>query len=393
MERKKIELLAPAGDFTCLHAAIDAGADAVYFGIKGFNMREGAKNFDISDLDEINEICGNKVKKYLTLNTIMYDSEIKDIENIISKVKGKVDAIICWDLGIIELCKKHEIPFHISTQASISNSNAASFYKNLGAERVVLARELSLEQIKEISKITGVECFIHGAMCVSISGRCFTSQFLCNKSANRGRCLQFCRRSYKIIDEEGHELKLQNNRVMSAKDLCALPFIEKLKKAGIVSFKIEGRNRSAEYVKTVVSVYRKALDSTLSDKEIEEGLNELKKVYNRGFSSGFYLNVPGVEGFSDSEDGEATEKKLSLGKIVHYWPKVNVAAIKLTGGDLKVGDEIYVRGTKTGIKRIKIESMEIDHEKVNEAKKGQNVGVLAPGCRQGDEVFLIEENN
>jgi U32 family peptidase len=342
-------------------------------------------------LTKINEICGKKVKKYLTLNIIIYNEELKDVENLIRKVRGKVDAIICWDLSVIELCKKYKIPFHVSTQASISNVFAARFYKELGAERIVLARELNLKQIKEISRVMEIECFIHGAMCVSISGRCFTSQFLCNKSANRGECYQFCRRAYTIKDEEGHELRLENNKVMSAKDLCTLPFIERLKKSGIKSFKIEGRNRSPEYVKTVVSAYRKALDRKLNEFEIEEEIENLKKVYNRGFSSGFYLGLPTSDDFSKSEDGEAKEKKLILGEVTKYWPKVGVAAIKLLARELSVGDEIYIMGKESGVNRVKVERMEFEHNPISYAKKGMMVGIKVPACKKKDTVYYISK--
>jgi putative protease len=388
----KYELLAPVGDFPNLVAAVEAGADAVYFGLKEFNMRTAAKNFAISDLEQIGKICGKRVKKYLTMNIVAYDEELKRLEEVIKKIKGKVDAVICWDLSVITLCKKYKVPVHISTQASISNTLAAKFYKKLGAERIVLARELNLKQIKDISKVMEIECFIHGAMCVSLSGRCFTSQFLCNKSANRGECLQFCRRSYIIKDEEGHELKLENNKVMSAKDLCALPFVEDLKKAGITSFKIEGRARSPEYVKTVVEVYREALDTKLTKERTEELLEKLKTVYNRGFSSGFYLGIPTPDDFSRSEDGEATEKKVSLGEVVKYWPNIGVAAIKLTARGLKVGEEIYAIGKTTGIVRTKVERMEVENKSIQKAEKGMMVGIKIPKCAKGDFVFAIEPN-
>jgi len=227
MKNNGYELLAPAGDFSMLSAAVKAGANAIYFGLKEFSMRDNAKNFSIEDLKKINEICGKEVKKYLTLNVIVYEEEISKIEEILKKVRGKIDAIICWDLSVINLCRKLKIPFHVSTQASVSNSESAKFYKSLGAQRVVLARELSLEQVKKISKIIPVECFIHGAMCVAVSGRCFMSQELFKRSANRGMCAQVCRRSYKITDEEGKELRINRNTVMSAKDLCTLPFFDK----------------------------------------------------------------------------------------------------------------------------------------------------------------------
>ena len=262
MKSKKYELLAPAGNFSMLTTAVNAGANAIYFGLKEFSMRENAGNFTISEIDKIKKICGKKVKMYLTLNTIIYDDELKKLENIIKRVMNKVDAIICWDLSVIKLCKKYKIPFFISTQASVSNSESARFYKKLGAKRIVLARELNLKQIKKISKIIDIECFIHGAMCVAVSGRCFTSQFLFNKSANRGNCLHLCRRSYIVKDSQtGYELKLENNKIMSAKDLCTLKFIEKMKKSGIRFFKIEGRNRDARYVDAVVKVYKRALFS------------------------------------------------------------------------------------------------------------------------------------
>jgi len=387
--KNKTELLAPAGDFPSLQAAIQAGADAIYFGLKEFNMRDSARNFTIKDLDKINKICGKKIKKYLTLNTIMYDSETPKLENIIKKVKNKVDAVICWDLSVIQLCKKYKIPFHISTQASVSNSKSAKFYKKLGAKRIILARELNLKQIKKISKLIDIECFIHGAMCVSISGRCFTSQFLFNKSANRGQCLHPCRRAYTITDEEGNKLKLQNSRVMSAKDLCALPFLEKLKKAGIKAFKIEGRNRSPEYVYNVTSIYRKALDKKLSESEIKNSIEQLKKVYNRGFSSGFFIKIPTSDDFSSSEHGEGKEKKKIIGRVEKYFPKIGVAAIKLFAGNLKINDEIYIIG-KNGISRIKLERMEINHKKISKVKKSQSFAIKSPKCSEGDDVFLIQ---
>ena len=387
---KKYELLAPAGDFSTLTAAVKAGADAVYFGLKEFSMRDNAKNFSIEDLEKINEICGTKVKKYLTLNVIIYNEEIEKVEEILKKVKGKVDAIICWDLSVINLVRKYKIPFHVSTQASVSNSEAAKFYKDLGAERVVLARELNLKQIKEISKIVPVECFIHGAMCVAVSGRCFMSQELFGRSANRGMCSQVCRRSYKITDEQGRELKINRNTVMSAKDLCALPFMDKLKDAGIVSFKIEGRNRDARYVDTVVKAYRKALDGNLTKEEIKKELIELGKVYNRGFSSGFYLGVPTNDDFSKVENSAATTKKKFVGKVTHYYPKIGVGTVLLSTGEINVGDEINIIGNSTGIEKIKIESLEINNKKVNKALKGEEVGILLPRVRVNDDVYVIK---
>jgi len=397
--KNKYELLAPIGDFPNLHSAIKAGCDAVYLGLKEFNMRDSAKNFSIKDLQKVSKICKqNKIKIYLTLNTIIYDNEIKKLEKIIKKVKPFVNAIICWDLSTIQLCRKYKIPFHISTQASVSNTKSAEFYKKLGAERIILARELNLKQIKKISTAMKnkleIECFCHGAMCVSVSGRCFASQFLQGLSANRGQCSHPCRRSWKITDEEGHELKLQNKRVMSAKDLCTLPFIEKMKKAGIKSFKIEGRGRSPEYVYNVVKEYRKALDKKLTPQEIKQAIKNLKKVYNRGFSSGFYIKMPTSDDFSKSEHGEQKEKKKFIGKIEKYWPRANAVSLKVFNNGLKQGSEVYIISTKTGIIKTKIKSIEKNKKQVKTISKGQDVGVVFETKQKpskGDEVYLIEE--
>ena len=387
---KSPELLAPAGAFECLTATINAGADAVYLGLGDFNMRARAKNFKIGDLPEIKKIYkSKKVNLYLTLNTIVYDSELKKIENMIKKSKKYVDAIICSDISVMLVCKNHKIPFHVSTQCSVSNSETAKFYKRLGAKRIVLARELNLKQIKKIARIIPVEVFIHGAMCISISGRCLTSQFLFNESANRGKCIHPCRRTYHVKDNEGNELKVENNYIFSAKDLCTLPFIEKLKKAGISAFKIEGRNKEPEYVDCVVRVYKKALDKKLTKEEIQKGLEELNKVYNKGFSSGFYLKMPTSDDFSKSEDSSAIQSKHFIGKIKHYYPKINVAVLKLNNGPLKTGDEIMIIGKTTGIVKAKVESMEISHNSVIRAEKGQNVGIKLPFCRKGDELYKI----
>ncbi len=393
IKSKKYELLAPAGDFPMLVAAINAGADAVYFGLKEFSMRQGAKNFSLLDLDLINKLCKEKsVKKYLTLNTIIYDSELSRIEKTIKKVKNKVDAIICWDLSVIELCRKHKIPFHVSTQASVANIESAKFYKKLGAKRIILARELNLSQIKKISKIIPVECFAHGAMCVAVSGRCFTSQFLFGKSANRGECLHPCRRSYIVKDkQEGYELCLQNDKVMSAKDLCTLPFIDKMKDAGIVSFKIEGRNRDPRYVDIVTRVYRKALDEDLSSNpsKIKTGIELLKQAYNRGFSSGFYIKMPTADDFSKIENSASEIIKHFVGKVTHYFDKINVATIKLVSG-LNAGDKIAVIGNTTGIVNSKIENMEMKKKPILSAKKGDEIGIKLPKVRKNDEVYVLK---
>ncbi len=391
--KPKIELLAPAGDFKCLVTAINAGADAVYFGIQKFNMRARTKNFKISDLPKIKKLCNQnqkkEIKRYLTLNTIIYDSELKKLEKIIKKAKPYINAIICSDISIMLLCKKYKIPFHISTQCSVSNSKTAEFYKKLGAKRAVLARELNIKQIKKISKIIPVEIFAHGAMCVAVSGRCFMSQFLFNQSANKGKCIQPCRRPYTITDNQGQSLRITNHHILSAKDLCTLPFIEKLKKTGITSFKIEGRSREPEYVDTVIKVYRKALDKKLTKQELKQGLIELNKVYTKGFSSGFLLKSPTADDFSDVQHSKATQKKQFIGKISHYYKKLGVGLIKINSGKLKIGDNILIIGKTTGLIRHKITSMQINKKEIKKAEKGKEIGIKLPLCRKNDELYLI----
>lgn len=392
-----VELLSPVSDRVMLKAAIDAGANAVYFGLKNLNMRATAKNFTIEELPEIVKIChDNNVKVFLTVNTIIYNSELEEMKSVIAGAKAAgVDIIICWDMAVINECKKQGIAFHVSTQASVANTEAAKFYKELGAERIVLARECTLEQIKEIKKSSGIEIetFIHGAMCVSVSGRCFMSHHLFNRSANKGDCLQPCRREYKIIDEENNELILGNDYVMSPKDLCALPFLDKLIDAGIDCFKIEGRARSPEYVKVVTECYRKAIDAHKQGKFnkalVDELVEKLKTVYNRGFSRGFYFGTPTGEDFTDTSGSKATEKKIYVGYITNFFKEPCVAAIKLEAGGVKVGDKIMVQGETTGVKEQIIESMEINHKPVKEAEKCL-VGIkLSFEARENDKVFLL----
>jgi len=387
-----VELISPAGDWISLRAAIDAGADAVYFGLKEFSMRAAAKNFKLSELKKVVDICHkDKVKAYLTLNTIVYENELDKIKQILKKVKqAKVDAIHAWDMAVINEAFKLKIPVHLSTQASVSNSEAAKFYKRLGVKRIILARECSLEDIKKIKKeAPGVELevFIHGAMCVSVSGRCFISQFEFNKSANRGECLQPCRREYIIEDEEGKKLKIGKNYVMSPKDLCALPFIDKLIKARIDAFKIEGRNRSPEYVKTVTEVYREAIDKPKNKKKL---MDKLKTVYNRGFSSGFFFGMPTKDDWTDVYGSKAITRKQYIGKIIHFYNKINVAEIKIESIGLKEGDKLMIQGPTTGIFEQRVNSIEINHKKIKKADKGKVVAVkLNSSARKNDQAYII----
>jgi putative protease len=393
-----VELLAPVSDRVMLKAAIDAGADCVYFGLQKLNMRATGKNFTMEELPEIVKQChDSNVKVFLTVNTIVYDTELGDVKDVITGAKAAgVDYVICWDMAVIHECKKQGMAFHISTQASIANSAAAKFYKDLGAERVVLARECTLAQIKQIIKESGVEVetFIHGAMCVSVSGRCFTSQHLFGRSANRGDCLQPCRREYKIIDEENRELILGSNYVMSAKDLCAMPFIDKLIDAGITCFKIEGRVRSPEYVKTVVSAYREAIDACKENKFnkelVDKLVEKLKTVYNRAFSNGFYFGMPTADDFTDTYGSKATTKKVYVGYVKNFYKQHFVAEIKLEADKISVGDKIMVQGPTTGVQEQIVESMEVDKKSIKEAEK-QDVGIkLSFPVRPNDKVFKIE---
>lgn len=400
---KSPELLAPAGSWECLVTAIKSGADAVYVGVKELNMRATAKNFELSELKKITEYShSHKVKAYLTLNSIIYEDELEKVKTILEEAKNaNIDAVICWDFSVINLCKELQIPFHVSTQASVCNSKSADFFKKLGASRIVLARECSLEQIKEIKKNTDIEIevFIHGAMCVSVSGRCFTSQFVFNRSANRGDCIQPCRRSYIVKDkEEGFELELDNNYVMSAKDLCTIKFIDRLIESGIDAFKIEGRTKTAEYVKIVVESYRQAIDAheinRLTD-ELKTALYEkLKSVYNRGFSDGFYLGKPDKKDFASQYGGIQNEVKVYVGKVVNFYKKISVAEIKIEDNPVKVGDKIVIIGPTTGCVIQKIDSIELDKDKkIESAEKGMSIGIkLINSVRENDKVYLLKES-
>ena len=416
---KKPEIMSPAGDWLSLKAAIDAGCDAVYFGIKGMNMRAGAKNFTAADLRKIAKVCHeNDVKAYLAMNTIVYEKEIKKIAKILAKAKAAgIDAVICWDFAVIKEARKQKIPIFISTQMSVSNSESIIFfYKTQGIRRFVLARECSINDIKTIKKELKkalkskadkieIETFAHGAMCVSISGRCFLSQFQFGKSANRGACIQPCRREFNITDiEEKHSFRLGNNYILSPKDLCTIPFIEKLIEAGVDSFKIEGRNRSPEYVKTVTSAYRKAVDFYFENKgkkgfqkefnELKKELvNEVKKVYNRGFSSGFFMGKP-IDEWTDSYGSKATTRKEYVGFVKNYYNKPGVAEIKVESNEFREGNEIMFQGPTTGVFSQKAESIELHHKKVMKAVKGKHVAVKTKELvRINDKVYIIKKIN
>jgi len=403
--KTKPELLSPVQDWISLKAAIDAGCDAVYFGVKGLNMRANAKNFLLKELWKIVDFCHKKkVKAYLTLNTIVFDNEIDYLKKVISEAKAaKIDAIICWDLLVIDEAAKKKIPVFVSTQASIANIEAAKvMHKKFGVKRVVLAREVPLpfikrmvEQIHKEKLDIGIETFVHGAMCVSVSGRCFMSQEVFGKSANRGACLQPCRRKYMIKDvEEGFEFELGEDYVMSPKDLCTIEFIDKLIEAGICSFKIEGRNRSAEYVKVVTECYREAIDAYYAGRFNPEFAKILKQrletVYNRGFSTGFYLGKP-VDEWAKVYGSKATNKKVLIGYVKNYYKKPKAVVIKLEQHSLKIGDELMIQGPTTGVVSEKIKT--IHDEKGNLSRKVFKGKIISCNfskiARRNDKVYLV----
>ena len=382
-----MEILAPVGDQAVLQAAINAGADSIYFGIKEFNMRDAAKNFTIEEVKAFPEI-----KKYLTINTIIYDEELDRVKEVLTELKDHIDAVICWDLAVIKIAKELEIPVHLSTQASVANLKAIEQYKELGVERVILARELNINQIKKIKDSNiEIEVFCHGAMCVSYSGRCFLSQHLFQRSANRGKCIQPCRREYKITDtEENKELKLGQGYIMSPKDLCTLPFLDQLQFVDCI--KIEGRAKTPEYVDTVVRTYKKALTLIKNNEFTEENKNalleELKTAYNRGFHSGFYLGEPFNE-FTESEGNISKTKKIQIGKVINFYKEHGVAAIQLYK-DLKLKDQIMFVGNKTGVIKQEVKELQINHKQVDKASKCL-VGIKTEKkVRENDKVYLIE---
>jgi U32 family peptidase len=409
MIKKKPKILAPVGSTEMLVTAIKAKADAVYLGVKGTNMRERATNFEINALSKVVSYAHkHNVEVYLTLNTFIYNNEIEKIKKIIKKAKdAKIDAIIAWDLAIVRLCKKNNIICHLSTQASVSNIEAIKEYYKIGVKRFILARECSLEHIKEItkqvkkiSKDIEIEVFIHGAMCVAVSGRCLLSAFLYgnNTSANKGLCIQPCRRKYIALDPETNKkLEVHSNYVLSPKDLCTIKFIDKIIDSGVDILKIEGRARNPEYVMTVVSCYREAVDAYFSgclDISLKDKLYEkLKKVYNKGFSDGFYLGKP-INEFAKDYGSVSKETKVFVGFVQKIFKKINVVEVRLVDHSLKINDSIYVIGKKTGVIRQKIKSMQKDvNNPINVAKKGDVIAIKFDKDlpKTNEKVYLIKK--
>ncbi|HSD64256.1 MAG TPA: U32 family peptidase [Ignavibacteriaceae bacterium] len=396
----KPELMAPAGNKTMLFAVINSGADAVYLGVEKLNMRAKASNFKSADLPEMILYCKEKgVKTYLTLNTIIYENELDQLRTIIAEAKDAgVDRIICWDFSVVQLCKEIGMPFCISTQGSVSNSLAAKFYKDLGAERIVLARECSLEDIKRIRALTNleIEVFVHGAMCIALSGRCFMSHYLFDKSANKGECIQPCRREYEVYDPIINKgMVIGEDYVLSPQDLCTIEFIDKLIETGVDSFKIEGRKRSPEYAAAATTAYRKAIDlyfeGELTPDVKKELITELEKVFNRGFSSGFYIKTPGINEYADSYGSIASKRKEYLGKVINYYKKAGIAYISIESGTLNTGDEIYIIGDTTGVIKLKVENIMNEEDELTSASKGDRVTFRCNDLvRARDAVYLIK---
>ena len=397
------ELVSPAGDWCSLHSAVSSGCDSVYFGITGLNMRNLASNFDILEIKKIIHTLHKERKRgFLALNVIAYDKDLDKIKKILKEAKkSKVDGVILWDLGVFSLAKELGLKIHLSTQASVSNFLALRDYYQLGARRFVLARELDLFEIRRIvSEIkkrklkSEIEVFIHGAMCVSVSGRCFLSQYSFSKSANRGECLQPCRRKFSIKDIEGQsEYILGEDYILSPKDLCTIDFIDDLIKSGVDAFKIEGRIRSPEYVRVVTSVYRRAIDSFFKDK-LSKGLKEelkteLNSVYNRGFSSGFYFGQPKE---AISRNLEHKYEKVYIGEVLKFYKKINVAEIKVFNQELKKGQKVLFLGKNTPASFTTIGDIQINHEFVDKLRKGQVGGVKVPFLlKRNDKVFLWQK--
>jgi putative protease len=408
------EIMSPAGNWTCLQAAVSAGCDALYFGVEYLNMRAAAKNFTVEELPEIAARCHeNQVKAYLTLNTIVYEKELPLIQHVITAAKqAGIDAVICSDLSLIEEAQRQDLQVFISTQLSVSNSSAVHFfYTHCGVKRFVLARECSLDDIRtiraQLTESLGVaaqeiqiEVFAHGAMCVSVSGRCFMSEHIHGRSANRGACLQPCRREYRVIERNAEfELSLGHNYILSPRDLCTLPFVDQLIDAGVASLKIEGRNRNPEYVSTVTGAYRRAVDHYCThghSKKYEllkkRLVKEVKKVYNREFSSGFFLGTP-VDEWTERYGSSATTTKFHVGIVKKYYNKLGVAEIQVQSYPFSTDDTIMFQGPATGVVIQKAGSIEIDHVNITMAEKGSMIAVKTESrVRPNDRVFVVREN-
>ncbi|MBX7182766.1 MAG: U32 family peptidase [Bacteroidia bacterium] len=404
------QLLAPVGSFEALHAAIQAGADAIYFGVEQLNMR--TKSVPTITLDDMAEVAGlckkNGVRSYLTLNTIVYDHDIVLAQEIVKTCKETgIDAIIASDFAVFEMCKRYGMPLHISTQANVSNIEAVSFFAQF-ADVVVLARELTLTQVAKITqeikrrKITGpsgelikIEVFVHGALCMAVSGKCYLSLHEKNASANRGACVQNCRRPYEVIDKEtGNVLEIDNEYIMSPKDLCAIDFVDQLIQAGVAVFKIEGRGKSADYVYTTTECYKEAIDSVMegsyTKEKVEVWKEKLASVYNRGFWEGYFMGKKLGEWTEKHPGSKATEKKVYIARGTKYYPKLEVAEFEIETGQIKKGDTIMVIGRDTGYDKIQLVSLFVNGQEAENAVKGDKITFkYNKGIRKNDKLYKV----
>ena len=409
MERKDFEIMAPVGSRESLAAALQAGADSVYFGIGQLNMRShSANHFNIEDLREIAQTCNEQgVKTYLTVNTLIYDSDLPDMRRIIdAAAEAGISAVIASDVAVMNYCREKGVEVHLSTQLNIGNVEALKFYAQF-ADVVVLARELNMDQVAYIHEqieqqhITGpggnlvrIEMFCHGALCMAVSGKCYMSLHAANRSANRGECTQICRRSYTVTDDEtGNQLDIDNKYIMSPKDLKTVRFIDKMMKSGVRVFKIEGRARGPEYVYTVVSCYKEAIQSVLDGTFTEEKKNEwderLATVFNRGFWDGYYLGQKMGE-WNKHYGSVATERKVYVGRGVKYFSHLGVAEFTCEAAEFSVGDKMLITGPTTGVMYVTADEIHDDHGAVTTAQKGTRVSIKVTGkIRPSDKLFKI----
>lgn len=409
MERREIEIMAPVGSYESLMAAIQGGAGSVYFGVEHLNMRSrSANNFNLDDLRRIVEIASShNVKTYLTLNVEIFDTEARQMNEVLDAAKAAgVTAVIAADISVIMYARSINLEVHISTQVNITNFEAVKFYSQF-ADVVVLAREMNIGRVWEINKqiheqqvkgpsgeLVKIEMFVHGALCMAISGKCYLSLHEMNASANRGSCLQTCRRAYIVTDKEtGAELQVDNEYIMSPKDLKTIHFLNKILDAGVSVLKIEGRARSAEYVKTTVQCYREAVDAYFNDSFTEEKIanwNErLATVFNRGFWNGYYLGQRLGE-WSANYGSLATKRKIYIGKCTNYFTNIKVAEFKLETQNLKQGDEIIITGPTTGVVQTHVDEIRVELENVEEALKGQYISVpVDERLRRSDKLYKL----
>jgi putative protease len=407
----RIELMAPAGNFESLQAALDNGCDSVYFGVEQLNMRARATmNFTLDDLPEIARRCQEKnVRTYLTLNTIIYDHDLSIVKTLLNKAKeANITAVIAADQAVIMTARSIGMEVHISTQVNVTNIETVKFYA-LFADTIVLSRELSLRQVKKITEqiekeqikgpsgnLVEIEIFGHGALCMAVSGKCYLSLHSHNSSANRGACKQNCRKKYTVIDQEsGFEIEIDNEYMMSPKDLCTIDFLDQVIDSGIKVLKIEGRGRAPEYVATVIKTYREAIDAyyekTFSQDKIAQWMETLNTVYNRGFWSGYYLGQKLGE-WSKDPGSNATQKKVYIGKGMHYFPKSSVAEFKIEAYDVKIGDKILITGPSTGVQEFVLEDMMVNDSKLEKATKGDSLTLKVPfRVRLSDKMYKLVE--